>query len=54
MKKLLKRLFTQQPEQPTHTVSLKESEERWQAMHNRNMADLASQGIKKRELYGWS
>ena len=52
--KFFNKLFKQQPEQPTQTVSLKESEARWQAMHDRNMADLASQGIKKRDLYGWS
>ncbi len=51
---LFNKLFKQQQEQPTHKVSLKESEARWQAMHDRNMADLASQGIKKRDLYGWS
>lgn len=52
--KLFNKLFKQQPVKPTQTVSLKESEERWQAMHDQNMADLASQGVKKRELYGWS
>ncbi|MFZ7175807.1 hypothetical protein [Streptococcus hyovaginalis] len=52
--KLFNKLFKQQPEQTTQTVSLKESEARWQAMHDQNMADLASQGVKKRDLYGWS
>ncbi|MFU2180743.1 hypothetical protein ACMZ6Y_00280 [Streptococcus pluranimalium] len=51
--KLFNKLFKQQ-EQTTQTISLKESEERWQAMHDRNMADLASKGVKKRDLYGWS
>lgn len=51
---LFNKLFKQQPERPTQTVSLKESEARWQAMHDRNMAELANKGVKKRDLYGWS
>lgn len=53
MKKLFNKLFKQQPERPMQTASLKKSEERWQVMHDRNMAELANQGVKKRDLYGW-
>lgn len=52
--KLFNKLFKQQPEQSTQKISLKESEERWQAMHDRHMAELADQGVKKRDLYGWA
>lgn len=52
---LFNKLFAQQPKQPEYKWEpwgVKAA--RYDEMHDQNMADLASQGIKKRDLYGWS
>lgn len=53
--KFFNKLFKQQPKQPEYKWEPWEVKAaRYDAMSNRNMADLASQGVKKRDLYGWS
>ncbi|MFU2205282.1 hypothetical protein [Streptococcus pluranimalium] len=49
------KLFTQQPKQPEYKWEPWEVKAaRHDAMSNRNMAELANQGVKKRDLYGWA
>lgn len=52
---LFNKLFAQQPKQPEYKwESWEVKAARYDVMNNQKMADLASQGIKKRDLYGWS
>ncbi|MGQ9412176.1 hypothetical protein [Streptococcus pluranimalium] len=53
--KLFNKLFKQQPKQPEYKwESWEVKAAHYDEMHNQNMADLANQGVKKRDLYGWA